>query len=210
MQLYGYTSDMLKPKSGKRIIAVCDGCGYDRSVVKRDYHDLCQKCSHNTPEYLEKVSVNTIRQFEDPDARKRMSDLKKAYYADNPEVAKKMSETTIEYFSYQITRDKHSDIMKAYYAEHPISEGERLKRSVNMIKRYEDPSEREKSYAATKKHYAEMDDPGDEVCLHHYIYDHSDLSKYTMEITRSRHSKLHLNMWKSGIESPHINIVGCE
>lgn len=46
---------------------------------------------------------------------------------------------------------------------------------------------------------------GNDICDHHYIYDHSDLSKYTMKMTRSRHQRLHWLMRKSNIKVPHIN-----
>jgi len=42
--------------------------------------------------------------------------------------------------------------------------------------------------------------------FHHYIYDHSDLSKYTTKMTRSRHTWLHNLMRRVGIIVPHINI----
>lgn len=48
---------------------------------------------------------------------------------------------------------------------------------------------------------------GNDICEHHYIYDHSDISKYTMKITRSRHGRLHKNMQISKIKVPHINIT---
>lgn len=48
---------------------------------------------------------------------------------------------------------------------------------------------------------------GDDIVEHHYIYDHSDLSKYTMKMPRSEHSKLHSLMRTSGIKVPHINVL---
>lgn len=36
----------------------------------------------------------------------------------------------------------------------------------------------------------------------------SDLSNYTMKMTRSQHTYLHWNMTKAGIKVPHINITG--
>lgn len=44
MQLFGYTSGELSPKSARRIIAVCEGCGKYRSVIKFAYRDLCRSC----------------------------------------------------------------------------------------------------------------------------------------------------------------------
>ena len=48
---------------------------------------------------------------------------------------------------------------------------------------------------------------GNDIVNHHYIYDESDLSKYMMKMTRSRHTRLHRLMKKAGIEIPHINMV---
>jgi endogenous inhibitor of DNA gyrase (YacG/DUF329 family) len=45
MELFGYTSDELRPKSAKPIIAVCDDCGMYRNVAKYGYRDLCMPCS---------------------------------------------------------------------------------------------------------------------------------------------------------------------
>lgn len=47
---------------------------------------------------------------------------------------------------------------------------------------------------------------GNDIVNRHYIYDHSDLTKYTMKMTRSRHQRLHRLMQKSGIKVPHINV----
>lgn len=46
---------------------------------------------------------------------------------------------------------------------------------------------------------------GNDIVKHHFIYDHSDLSKYIMKITRKEHSKLHRNMYLLGLKLPHIN-----
>ena len=44
MQLYGYYSADLKPKSHKPIVKVCDNCGTYNIVDKSDYSDLCYRC----------------------------------------------------------------------------------------------------------------------------------------------------------------------
>ena len=49
---------------------------------------------------------------------------------------------------------------------------------------------------------------GNDIVKHHYIYDHNDLSKYTMKMTRSKHTYIHWLMWKSDIKVPHINKGG--
>jgi hypothetical protein len=55
MQLFGYTSDELGPKSSKKIVAVCEECGKYRVMVKHGYRDLCIMCSRHRlpiPEYV--------------------------------------------------------------------------------------------------------------------------------------------------------------
>lgn len=47
---------------------------------------------------------------------------------------------------------------------------------------------------------------GNDIIEHHMIYDHSDLSKNIMKMTRSMHMKLHQLFRKYEIEIPHINI----
>lgn len=47
---------------------------------------------------------------------------------------------------------------------------------------------------------------GHDIIKHHMIYDHSDLAKNTLPMTRSTHTKLHRLFQKYGIEIPHINI----
>ena len=42
---FGYTSDELKPKSMRKIIAVCDGCGKIRVLNKQAYKKLCASCA---------------------------------------------------------------------------------------------------------------------------------------------------------------------
>ena len=52
---------------------------------------------------------------------------------------------------------------------------------------------------------AERQHGGNDILKHHYIYDHNDLSKYTIEMTRSQHGRHHRNMRLLGIKVPHIN-----
>jgi len=44
MQLFGYTSSELSPKSSKKIVAVCEGCGKHRVLIKFAYKELCSSC----------------------------------------------------------------------------------------------------------------------------------------------------------------------
>lgn len=47
---------------------------------------------------------------------------------------------------------------------------------------------------------------GNDIVNHHYTYDHSDLTKNTIKMTRSDHMKLHHLLRKLGYIVPHINI----
>lgn len=44
---FGYYPDKLKPKSGKKIVAMCDKCGKLRLVRKGQYRPFCRACSHH-------------------------------------------------------------------------------------------------------------------------------------------------------------------
>ena len=57
-----------------------------------------------------------------------------------------------------------------------------------------------------KKHYADMEIPGNEMVGHHMIYDHNNLTKNVMPMTRSMHTRLHNLFRNNGIEIPHINV----
>ena len=42
---FGYHPSKIAPKSRKRILAACDGCGEVRGMKKNGYHSLCRSCS---------------------------------------------------------------------------------------------------------------------------------------------------------------------
>ena len=41
---FGYCSGDLKPKSNKKVVAICDDCGKIRTLRKEDYHSFCKSC----------------------------------------------------------------------------------------------------------------------------------------------------------------------
>lgn len=49
---------------------------------------------------------------------------------------------------------------------------------------------------------------GHDIVKHHYLYDHSDLLKNTVGITRSDHMRLHKLLQKLGYIVPHIKDKG--
>lgn len=50
------------PKSGKKIIRICNECGGEREITFEGYRDLCFKCSRNTPECRKALSDAGIKQ----------------------------------------------------------------------------------------------------------------------------------------------------
>lgn len=45
MRWYGYTSDMLPPRSGKPVVGMCELCGVRNIVKKHNYIPICSSCS---------------------------------------------------------------------------------------------------------------------------------------------------------------------
>lgn len=56
------------------------------------------------------------------------------------------------------------------------------------------------------KDAAEAQRGGNDIVNHHYIYDKSDLSLNTVQMTRSDHTSLHMLLKKLGYIVPHINV----
>ena len=65
-EMFGYTSDELSPKSGKKVVAICDGCGVQRVAHKYAYCDMCHLCAmknmmkHNPPKRSYDYAVRSI------------------------------------------------------------------------------------------------------------------------------------------------------
>lgn len=120
---------------------------------------------------------------------KKIVKANKRYYENNPEklteMTKRLLDASKEYWNDPKNRNKSSKEKKQYYIDNPEI-GDRISKTVKLF-------------------YAEMDDPGLQIVNHHYIYDHSDLSKYTMKMTRAKHAQIHAWMRKAGIVVPHIN-----
>ena len=217
------------PGSGKKIVAVCEG-GHrcqDRIICYQAYRDLCQSCTNKKryedpeerkktgeatkkahrddptiaqrqsksqikrradPKDREKTSIVGKKRYEDPEERKKTGEAVKKAHHDDPTIAQRISEAT----------------KKAHRDDPGISQ--RISESHKKLYR-DDPSLAKQKGEAAKKRYAEMDDPGLEMCIHHYIYYFNDLTKYTIIVTRSEHSTIHNNLRRVGLEVPHINIM---
>ena len=141
---------------------------------------------------------------------------------------KKASEETCKKISESLTGRKLSSEHKIAISEgntgHEVSQESRDKNRDSNTGLKRTPETCENISVAKKKFYSEhpesieqirdtvqafyddMDDPGQQIVKHHYIYDESDLTKYTTKITRSKHALIHMVMRKEGIVVPHINI----
>ena len=134
--------------------------------------------------------------------RDKLSHSLKVYYQDNPEAIKRLSELMIGNKVSDATRKNLSQSLMG----HEVTDETRKKISESEMGCYVSDETREKLSESLNEFYSKFDDPGQLLVKHHYIYDHNDLSKYTTEMTRSRHSRLHMLMRKAGIIIPHINI----
>lgn len=175
IEKFGYDPDELKPKSGKRVVAVCDGCGKVRDSEKKGYRDRCPSCvmkkHFEDPEAHKKQSESLKKYYKDnPEARKRNSDAQKKHHEDHPERGKKHGVTHKKYWkdhpearnglSTSLKKyhkdnpeagEKHSVRLKKYYEDHPAAIDEMR---ISNKKYYEDhPEARERASALAKKHF---------------------------------------------------------
>lgn len=198
---YGYWPEDLKPQSNKFIITACDNCGDVRITKKQAYRDLCVKCSQQKRGKEQIISDET---------KEKMSHARLEYLKENPitdETKKKMSDSAVKRCEENPVTDEMKEKNRNAQIERYKNPLAREKTSKANIKRFEDPVEREKLSIAQLKRYSEMDDPGQEIVTHHYIYDFNDLTKYTIMITRSEHTTIHNNLRWAKLEVPCINIL---
>lgn len=115
-----------------------------------------------------------------------------------------------EYWSDQERRDEQSDRRIQFYIDHPEAREEASRISIEQWshQKNRDDMSRIKLNSEATKQASENMCGGNDIVEHHYIYDESDLSKYTTEMTRSKHTLIHNTMHKEGIIIPHINIKG--
>ena len=123
--------------------------------------------------------------------KEKQSKIMIQYYKDNLQFSKNHSDFMIEYYKNQDNRNNISNQLLEYHKNNPnagIELGKKLKNS------------------NTHKKSTEKFNGGNDLIKHHYIYDHSNLSKYTMLVTRSYHNTIHKWLRKSNIKIPHINM----
>ena len=169
----GYDPLMLSYGSGRKVWAICNSCGDGRWVKFQGYHDLCNDCSKNTPEYRRIQSETSTEQFSTKEARDVTSEAIKQFHIDNPNAGAENSARQIQ-----------------WHKDHPeAAEGQSIKlKNSDAFK------------AFVKKITG-----GHDIINHHWLYDDADLSKYTMPMTRSEHTRMHNYMREDGYEVPHIN-----
>ena len=166
------------PYSEKKMVACCEICGRERVIKFISYHDLCRSCSQ------------------------------KKYHKENPNVAKERN-------NIPGRKIKNSAGLIQYYKENlgiqKVNHGTQKARNNSSIgaKKYHKlhPEAGEKHSQDMKDLYVKMDNPGQEIVMHHYIYDFNDLNKYIIPVTRSEHLTIHNRLRWSGLEVPCINIL---
>jgi len=78
IEKFGYDPDTLSKGSGKRVVAVCEGCGAIRDLEKKRASVLCRSCAKK-------------KYFKDPKTRKKQSDIRKNYFKNHPEAGEQHS-----------------------------------------------------------------------------------------------------------------------
>ncbi len=154
IEKFGYDPDILSRGSGKRVVAVCEGCGKVRDLRKNGYRDLCMSCS--TKKHYEDIEAREItgvaikKHYEDhPEARKKASVAKKKHYENHPETQEKMCIAAKKRWEKPDEHAKNSVALKKHYEDPKARE----KISEAQKKRFKDPEAREKNSAAKMKYY---------------------------------------------------------
>lgn len=222
------TVDQLKsrferfPASGKMIVSVCNGCGKIRTCRFVDYCDLCSICNgiklgtgnagENNPMYG-RSGVDSPRYGIEHTANTKLKMSESAigkHTGENngskrDDVREKISASKIEFWKIPGIRDTMSETIKNSEAAKAARKNNAdSKRGVPLSPEHKAAVSRglEESGANDKMR------GGHDIVWHHIIYDHDDLSKNTIGMTRSDHQKLHQLLRKLGYIIPHINVKG--
>lgn len=159
------------------------------------------------PSAREVARLKNVERFSDPAERERMSEIKKQHYEDHPETKELLRLRAVERFSDPAERElarvrsihrfsdpaarkQISDAKKQYYIDNPHAGKEHSERLKNSV---------------AHKDGAKKFIGGNDIVGHHMIYDHVDLSRNIIYMTRSIHTMLHHLFRRHGIDIPHIN-----
>jgi len=91
-----------------------------------------RKGTHHTKKTREKLSKRTTEYFKNPEARERISKLKKEHYQNHPEARKEQSKRTTE----------HSKRLKEYFKNHPEVRKEMGKKKIEHYKNHPESIEK--------------------------------------------------------------------
>jgi len=154
-----------------------------------------RKGTHHTKKTREKLSKRTTEYFKNPEARERISKLKKEHYQNHPEARKEQSKRTTEYFqNHPEAREEHSKRLKEHYQNHPGAGEEhskkmkeyfqnhpeaREKNSKKMKEYYKNPEAREKARKRTIEYFQNHPGAGEEHSkrLKEYFKNHPEVRK---------------------------------
>ena len=211
-ELNGMTEDELRarfvryPQSNKKVVAVCDVCGKVRTVKYQRYFKLCHRCSQRTDEARKANSLRCVARYSKPSEREaaRARAVKQFSYLTAREAA---SARSVEQFSTQEARDDASVRSIQYHTDHPEAKEAARSRGIEQFSTQESRDEMSEIMKRSPAHKTVVEKMvgGDDIVGHHMIYDHSDLTKNIMYMTRSMHTMLHRLFQKHGIDIPHIN-----
>lgn len=137
LELFGYTSDELAPKSNKQIVVRCDECGASRVLPKYTIRDLCRSCAAK-------------KRCEDSDLRERQTAALKKTWSD-PDLRERQSIAQTNRWSDSTERDRQSLAMKKRF-EDPK---EREQQSIRCRDGWADPEVRKTASIAHKKQWAD-------------------------------------------------------
>lgn len=182
---YGYHSDEIAPRSRKPIVARCDDCCQYRVLKRNDYRDLCKSCAGKyrtfSEEHCRKISLSHLGEK-------------------NPNYGKHPTNETRLAMALSRTGERNH-----FFGKHHTDDAKH-KISIANTGRHHTKEARRNMSEAHMGNSNESQQGGNDTVKHHLVYDHSDLLKYTMEMTRKEHSKLHYRMQRVGLKVPHINV----
>lgn len=179
----GYDPDDLSSGSGKRVWANCDECGKGRWMKMQDYNrnsGLCNRCARS--------GVNN-GMFGKKHHSETLAKIVKSANERSPESIAAMAKTKT---GVPLSPETCAAMSKASLGVPKSPE------HCAAIKKGRENSD------AVKAQYESMRG-GNDICKHHFIYDHNHPENHTIEITRAEHASHHAWMQRNGLEVPHIN-----